>query len=159
MCCISAMSDNSWLCNHVTFQYPVLCFSRSCCPSCDFHDLQKNVKILERIKIMPKRVMTNFQHSRAKFELKKSYFNTTLHLEVLNMEKNACVSARGKKVPESRCNPFAQARCNESRNSQYAYVLNWEFLHFFSFFSFLFIFPISIPTSMTRKPSCCTKQQ
>ena len=150
-CCISAISDNSWLCNHVTFQYPVLCFGRSCCPSCNFHNLQKNVKIFERIKIISKRALTNFQRSRAKFELEKSYFDTTCHLEVLSYDKSRALMRARKKTPGSKCNPFAQARCHESR-SHYAYVLNWEFLDFFSFFSFLFIFPVSIPTSMTGKP-------
>ena len=53
------------------------------------------MKIFERIKIIPKGVITKIQRSKAKFELEKSYFDTTRHYKFGGLEYEE--TARSKK--------------------------------------------------------------
>jgi hypothetical protein len=132
---------------------PLLCSARPCCQSCNFHNPQENVKIIERIKIIPKRVMEIFSHLRAKFELEKSYFDL---LAIINLEVSNTKPRATKNIASNlKCKPFTQARCDGSRQQEFLACPcpKWEFLEFFSFLSFFFIFPVSIPTSMTGKPT------
>ena len=150
------MADNSWLGSHVTFPCPFLCFAHRCCQHCDFHNWDKNTKIFKGIKILLKGVIPGIRCSRARFEAEKPYFDATPHYRFGSLEYDGIVRMHGcekKKPSKLTCNSLMQVWCEGSGNSQHAHVPKWEFLEFFSFRSFLFIFPVSIPTSMTGKPN------
>ena len=91
--------------------------------------------------------MPEIRHSRVIFEPEKPYFDATPHYRFGSLEYDviACACAQEKnsiQAPDTRAAGILSI----------THVPKWEFLEFFTFRSFLFIFPVSIPTSMTGKP-------
>ena len=142
----------------MTFRCRLLRAARPCGQNCGFHNQQKNVKILKRIEIIPRRVVTEIQRLRAKFELKKPYFHPTCHycnrsrFGGLEYEETTRIGAWDGKSPNLRSNPLTQARCDGSRNSQYAYVPNGSFLNSFLFSHFYSFFPFRCPLPWPENP-------